>query len=179
MKPLLVVLATAALVCLTQTAAFAHGDLAATVPAAGSKTDRVPKVVSVTFTETPARGGSTVRVKDGCNTNVTGNVSTSERTMEIPVAGARPGHWQVSYQIVSAEDGHPSKGSYRFHVAGKPKCNAEPDPSKPSPDEGDGGDQAAPPGEQEDSGSLPLLPIAGGTMAIIIFALVVRGRAGQ
>lgn len=158
--------------------AQAHGDLSATDPGAGTTVERVPKVVSVTFTETPS-GGSVVRVKDGCKDDVTGEVTSSGKTVEISVAKARPGNWEVSYQIVSAEDGHPSRGRYRFRVAGEPRCNQGPRP-RPSggPDDAGGGGQAAPGGDGGDGDdSLPLLPIAGGTLAVIILALLIRSKA--
>lgn len=152
----------------------AHGDLAETTPARDSTVRKVPRRVSVTFTETPARGGSQVKVRDGCGDQVASAVNLKGRTMEIEVAGARPGKWMVSYRIVSAEDGHPSRGSYGFKVAGAKDCNGdEPDagPTEGPPEEGVG---AAEDPAGSDGGSFPILPVAVGTILIVVVALILR-----
>jgi methionine-rich copper-binding protein CopC len=164
---------------LTMSDALAHGDIGSAEPAAGSTLPRVPGEVSVTFTETPTKGASEITVIDGCDRDVTAGLTLSDHTIRAQVGEARPGSWEVRYRIVSAEDGHPSKGDYRFKVRGKPACSAdEPDdgstPGGTEPPEGASGN---PDPDSDSGGSLPWVPIALGTVVLLGAAFLLR-RAG-
>ena len=159
------------------TPAAAHGDLTATDPESGATIRKVPRVVSATFTETPARGASAMKVRDGCRNRVGTQTTLTERTMEVQIQDARPGSWRVNYRIISAEDGHPSKGSYTFKVAGRKDCNKvseNPPRSRSTPDAPGPGAGA---GEGRSSGgTFPFLLVGAGTVFVVIFALLVRRK---
>lgn len=158
--------------------ANAHGDIAATTPEQDAAMKKAPKTLSITFTETPAGGSNRFEVRDGCKQEVVADVDLNQRTMTASLDEGRPGHWRVSYQIVSAEDGHPSRGSYRFHVAGKPRCNAPADDEKPDDDEadetGNNDDDPAAADDDDAGGGLPWIPIGLGTLVLVGLALLVR-----
>lgn len=162
--------------------ATAHGDISSTTPERDATVKKPPKTLSISFTETPAGGSNSLEVRDGCKEDVLADFDVNERTMTAALAGGRPGHWRISYQIVSAEDGHPSRGSYRFHVAGKPRCNAPADDKKP---DDDGNDQAIDddddPSAADDEAAgdgLPWLVIGLGTIALVGVALLLRRSSG-
>ena len=165
--------------------AFAHGDLSSTQPEAGSTAPRVPKQISIDFTEAPT-GRPEIGIVDGCRRQVGGALTrVEEGQVEVAVdRSAQPGRFTVSYRIVSAVDGHPSKGSYRFTVDGKRDCSPD-EPEKESPngsgEDPGGDDQAAPPPPPSDSGGATwLLLVGGGTLLLVVVALVLRrsGRRG-
>lgn len=169
-----------ALITVTPTQmARAHGDISETDPAAGSTQRKIPKSVSVTFTERPTQGASEIVVRDGCKRNVASDVSLSGHTMNAAIQEASPGHWRVKYRILSADDGHPSRGGFSLHVRGKRDCNEDP-PTEQEPSDDESNEAAGPlddsSGSQEES--FPWLAIGGGTLALILVALVLRQRLG-
>lgn len=159
---------------------LAHGDLRSTQPEAGSTTPRIPRHISIDFTEAPT-GRPEIGIVDGCRRPVAAGVTRVEEG-QVHVAvdrSAQPGKFSVNYRIVSAVDGHPSKGSYKFTVNGKRDCSPD-EPAKETPDGSgdDGDDQAAPPpAPADDSGTTWLLAVGGGTLLLVVVALVLR-RSG-
>jgi len=106
-------------------AAHAHGDLLSSRPADGSTIRKPPEHVALHLAEEPAKR-SVVTVTDGCARDVTGDIYAADQTLHALVAKkAQPGDWQVTYRVVSAEDGHLSKGGYTFTVKGNADCSAE------------------------------------------------------
>lgn len=173
------------LVCFALTGpAAAHGDLRTTRPEADSTTPRVPKQIEIDFTEPPTND-PTIGIEDGCRRSVALDVTRTEEggvTVAVDKA-AQPGKFTVTYRIVSATDGHPSKGSYSFTVSGKKDCSQDkPKKERPGPPTGGGGDgQAAPdPGPDDDGGgSNWLLFVGGGTVLLVAVALVLRRSGGS
>ncbi|MGH2754691.1 MAG: copper resistance CopC family protein [Actinomycetota bacterium] len=165
--------------------AFAHGDLAQTTPAGGSTVEEVPKTVSITFTETPSRSASVLTVKDGCNDDVATGFDQEEKVVDIAIGDARPGNWTVSYRIVSAEDGHPSRGNFEFKVQGKPRCN-QAEGGRRGGTNGDGEESEEAPEDSgvgapdtgDEGGGVPWIPIGLGTVALIAVALLLRRASG-
>jgi methionine-rich copper-binding protein CopC len=156
--------------------AHAHGEIQGTDPGARSTVGRAPRSVAVTFTEAPT-AQAVLEVTDGCKRDVAQAVDVTDATATVRLASGRPGKWRVSYRVISALDGHLTKGDYTFTVAGKKDCTPD---EKPTDDPGDGPTQAAPPDDEEDAegSGAPVVPIALGAIALVAVALIVR-RSGS
>lgn len=166
------------LACAAPTApAAAHGDVQATNPAPVSSVRRAPRSVAVTFTEAPTRQ-AVLEVTDGCKRNVGQGVEVDGVTATVRVATGQPGKWRVSYNVISAVDGHETRGGYAFTVAGGKDCT--PDEATAAPD--DDSTQAGAPAQDllpdEEGSGPPLVPIALGAAALIAVALFLR-RSGS
>jgi methionine-rich copper-binding protein CopC len=170
---------SATFVALLACPALAHGDIHGTDPGRGATVRRAPRSVAITFTEAPT-AQAVLQVTDGCRRDVTQGVDVTDATATVRVATGQPGEWQVSYRVISAVDGHQTRGGYAFTVAGRKDCT--PDDPRPTPDDNavDGGDRAAEtPGSEDASGSgAPVVPIAFGAVAVIVLALLIR-RSGS
>lgn len=156
--------------------ALAHGDIAAAEPSRGADLRRVPQEVSITFTETPTQGASSLMIRDGCGNDVAAEPSLSGRTLTSAVGESRPGRWRVRYRMLSQEDGHLSAGSYTFRVRGKRRCAvaaAQPDPGS------DGETARQPDAEAEGGGSMTLIAIGVASLVLIALALVLRRNVGS
>ena len=162
--------------------AQAHGDLKSTIPAADSKLKKAPEHLIINFTEPPTKD-SVVRVRDGCNFNIIDEVDFENSVAHVFVSDGQPGKWKVSYDVISAADGHRTGGSYGFEVTGKAVCSPQKgllSPKKtdqgqaPGPQAGGRGDDRG----GRDDGSFPVVPIALGGAAVIALALVARRVAG-
>jgi methionine-rich copper-binding protein CopC len=169
----LVALTTGGVVALTVAPAFAHADVEETTPTANSSVGKPPREVKLVLAEPPGPG-STLRVRDGCGGNVVEDVvaSEDESTLTAALQRGEPGRWRVRFQSVSATDGHLVKGGFKFRVAGKRRCNGNErkvarGPNRERPQEGD-------PRGDESGSSLPVVPLALGTAALVGIALVAR-----
>jgi copper resistance protein C len=179
-------LLAAALVAVFPTAALAHGEIESTIPEADATLKKPPNHLIINFTEAPTKD-AVFKVVDGCGTNVIDQAEVQERVGHIFLtSGAQPGKWKVSYKIVSAVDGHPTKGGYGLTVKGQTDCS-EPDGSGNGGGNGNGGnggagaagDTGAPAGaETDDGGSFPIVPVALGTIAVVALAFLARRAAG-
>lgn len=181
-RSLRTVWATSALVlALPVSPAAAHGDLQGTFPEKGSKLNRPPVHLIINFTEPPSKQ-SVVSVEDGCSDEVVDEVEFQGNAGHVYLSGGEAGKWKVSYEVVSAVDGHKTDGSYSLTVTGKPDC---------SPDKGgDGGDKEKtgpgpqvgadddPGGSLGDESSFPVVPVALGSAGLVALALVARRLAG-
>ncbi len=156
--------------------AGAHGDIQATDPEELATVRRPPRSVAITFSEAPT-AQAVLNVRDGCRREVTQGVDIAGATATARVAVGQPGRWRVSYRVISALDGHLTRGGYTFTVAGKRDCTPDDDPTD---DPGDGPTQAAPPNDEDepDGSGAPVVPIALGAVALIAVALIVR-RSGS
>jgi copper resistance protein C len=168
------VLAAAALfVLLVSGPAGAHGELEKTQPAEGAVLKQPPGHVTITLTEAPAEG-AVLRVVDGCKNNLVPEPLISERSLHSPLDDGQPGRWKVSYRVVSAEDGHLTKGSYTFQVKGNKDCSAD----EPEADTGDEVGPASTPITAEDTGSddggFPILPVGLGAAVVLVAAIAIR-----
>jgi methionine-rich copper-binding protein CopC len=101
---------------------FAHGEFETSDPAKNATLEAVPPEVSVTYTETPAAGAKFV-VKDGCGREVGAKAAVEGKALVAQVSGSQPGTWIVEWNVISAEDGHQTKGSLTFKVTGRPDCS--------------------------------------------------------
>lgn len=158
--------------------ATAHGDLRSTRPEAGTTAPRVPSHIAIDFTEPPS-GRPEIGIVDGCGRPASRGITYTEQgAVHVTVdKKAQPGTFKVNYRIVSAVDGHPSKGSYNFKVAGKRDCSVD-DPTKgeaAGPNDGDSAPQAP---KGESNGSTWLLIMGGGTVVLVGLALALRRSGG-
>lgn len=177
MKTFLKTVIPAALLILSTTPALAHGDLAATVPPKGSTLPKPVGHIAITFSQAPTKD-AVVKVVDGCDRNVVKRVDLQDRVAHVYLSDPQPGKWQVSYNIISSVDGHPSRNGYNLTVKGKPDCS-DPKPNDGKNGAGDGPNAAGPDPEPEDDGSsFPVVPVALGTVAVLGLAFAVR-RASQ
>lgn len=161
--------------------AGAHAERSSSDPEAGGRAPRVPRRVTIEYTEPPA-GEARARVIDGCKDQVADSVEIQGTTMTISLTGGEPGRWTVRTAVVSGLDGHPTRDSFSFAVAGRRDC------SEPSPndDGNDGIDEEDPPagnasgenGGAEDD-SFPIVPVALGTAGLVALAVAVRAMSSR
>ena len=173
-------LATCMLLLLGSGTALAHGELGKTIPEADSKLNKAPDHLIINFTEPPTKN-SVVKVKDGCGDEITDSVSISDNVAHVFTDEGRPGKWKVSYEVVSAADGHKTDGGYGFTVTGKKDCS----PEEPKNNDGENGNGGSGPGPQandggdgDDGSSFPVVPVVIGRVGVIALALVARRLAG-
>lgn len=157
--------------------AAAHGDVQATDPEELSRVRRAPRSVAVTFTEAPT-AQAVLKVRDGCRRDVTQGIDVTDATATARVAVGQPGRWRVSYRVISALDGHESKGSYTFTVAGRRDCTPDEPQATETPDD-DPEAVATPAGDDVSGSSAPVVPIAFGALAVLVLAFIVRRSGTQ
>lgn len=150
--------------------ASAHGDVTTTAPAAGGRVKQPPTSISISFSEPPSND-SKYTVVDGCGDDVFAGVEGKGTDKTLLVAGGNPGRWKVSYNVISATDGHRSSDRFSFTVAGKKDCEPT---SEESPDIG----EAAPPVTPDEPASFPVVPVAIGG-AIVVGAIAIRLLASK
>ncbi|MGH2817652.1 MAG: copper resistance CopC family protein [Actinomycetota bacterium] len=170
---LLVALTTGGVLALSAGApAWGHADVRETTPTANSRVGKPPRVVKLVLAEPPGPG-SALRVRDGCGGNVVEDVVASEveSTLSAALQRGEPGRWRVRFESVSATDGHLVRGGFKFRVAGKHRCENERKVAR-------GQNRQGPPGvdlrDDEGGTSLPIVPLALGTVALVGIALVAR-----
>ena len=153
-------------------AAVAHGGLQASTPQDGARVKTVPSRVTMTFSEVPSKD-SVMKVVDGCRRDVVASTSVGGNQLVGAIGDAQPGNWKATYRVISAEDGHLTRGKLSFTVAGKKDCNPEEEeePSDEPSDPGDGGTATPTP---DDDSSFPVVPVAVGAAGLVIVGLVVR-----
>src|SRR5436309_14080000 len=74
------------------------------------------------FSEAASDEG-TLKVSDGCGGEVVKTAGASDDDVKAALMSGQPGKWDVRWRIISADDGHVTRGSFSFAVAGKPDCN--------------------------------------------------------
>ena len=152
-------------------AALAHGGLQASSPEDGARVAASPGKLTMTFSEVPAKD-SVMKVSDGCKRDVVASTSVAGNDLVGTLGDGQPGKWRASYRVISAEDGHLTKGRLSFTVKGKKDCNPDGDggggvdPTEGPADAGDG------PGAGESD--FPVVPVAVGAAGLLIVGLVVR-----
>lgn len=171
--------------------AFAHDSVIGGTVEAGQSLNEFPHEITLEFSAIP---------KEGFNTFAVTNTETNEvlfdaeptidgrnLTIDVP-AGVEPGpgNYQVGFQITSS-DGHATRGSVPFTVAGGAPADAAANPSDAATDGAKFG-----PADSRDDGQLPVenLPAAakwaigaGGILAglavIIVVAAKMRGTGSK
>lgn len=106
----------ALMLCASPFAAGAHASPVEYLPAASAQLDEMPSAVSVRFNERVDLDASFLRV-EGPEGVVSGEpeTGTDPRTLATPLSGAE-GTYTVKWGVVSADDGHFTRGEYAFSV---------------------------------------------------------------
>jgi methionine-rich copper-binding protein CopC len=173
---IVVVIAGVAVALSISTPALGHADVEEMTPSANSRVRKPPREVMLVLAEPPGPG-STLQVRDGCRANVVEDVVADEGESMLSAALARgePGRWRVRFQSISAVDGHLVRGGFKFTVSGKHRCGE-------GKNKGDGGSNRQGPqagdrrgdSDESEGSSLPVVPLALGTAALVGIALVAR-----
>jgi methionine-rich copper-binding protein CopC len=160
--------------------AGAHGEIQGTDPAQDATVRRAPRTVAITFTEAPT-AQAVLKVRDGCGRAVGQGVEIVDATATVRLAVGQPGRWHVSYDVISALDGHRTRGGYAFTVSGDRDCTPDEATAAPEPTDPDDG-VAAPTDEGDGDGTAgsgaPVIPIALGAAGVLVLALILR-RSGS
>lgn len=100
--------------------AAAHAELAGSAPEAGAVLLESPAELRLSFTEPIDPATAVIEVLDERGTTVAAagevEVRAGGTEVAVPVAGLEPGVYTVSYQVVSAVDGHATSGLFAFVV---------------------------------------------------------------
>jgi methionine-rich copper-binding protein CopC len=165
----LLALCALAVVLAAPVASHAHGDIQSTSPEDGARVTSAPSIVRISFTEAPTADGR-FEVIDGCGDDIVAEVAREGANAELLVDAGQPGAWKVSYRVISSVDGHSTRGSFGFRVAGPSDCS-DPEPVASDTPEIDG----QPPFANDDAPSdFPVLPVVIGGGAIVALAVAVR-----
>lgn len=118
--------------------ASAHAAYKDSSPADGATVSAPPTEVWAEFTEPPESSeASRLEVYDPCGARVdSGGTQASGYRMTTAMTADKQGEYTVLFQVVSALDGHPTKGQFMFTSTGGEPCpgsEEEPEPSEPDP----------------------------------------------
>jgi len=107
-------------------------------PASDARLAKSPSEIRITFSETPDPAGSDIELLDtsGNSLNVSGVTAAADEanTLRISVPALPEGGYTVSWTVISAVDGHETKGAFVFAI-GKADLPKLPDvgPASPPP----------------------------------------------
>ena len=122
-RSVLAIVFAAASAVLVGGAAAAHGVYVRSTPAADAHLAKAPAEIRVTFSETPEPRGSAIEVLDvGGKRLDNGDVRPTEdaNTLRVSVGALGEGGYLVSWTVLSAVDGHETKGAFGFAVGDAP-----------------------------------------------------------
>jgi methionine-rich copper-binding protein CopC len=177
MRPSRCVFAVAACLLAVAGPAWGHGREVKTDPKRNAELPRPPAAVTIELTEA-ATDDAVVKVADGCNENVAAHIAISEEMLTAHLVQGQPGEYHVDWSVISAVDGHPTKGSFSFSVKGKPDCSSGTagggGNNGGDADDTGGGGAAAPPASDEDDSSFPVVPVGLGVLGVIAIGLGAR-----
>lgn len=97
---------------------FAHATPVESAPASGAQLEQSPEEVSIRFSERLEEGSSRIRAANISGMNVEqgpAQVKGDRYSLSVPVH-APEGTYIVSWSVISADDGHFTKGSFAFSV---------------------------------------------------------------
>lgn len=117
-RRLLAALTALAAAFLFAPAAQAHALLVSSVPAAGSSLTRLPKTVTIAFSEAVVPQLSTIQVVDSSGHVVTRAPAHEVTALQlaVPLPTLLSGVYTVKWSTVSKDDGHHSTGTFEFGV---------------------------------------------------------------
>ena len=169
--PRLLTIASAAVSCvcvLLAGQAAAHAERVGSQPQPGTRAQDAPSSLTIEFSEPPT-GDAVLEVLDGCGNDVVGELQVQNMEISADLSEGQPGRWEVASTVVSGVDGHQTKDSWSFTVAGSKDCSV----AAPADEEG------VSDGEDDDSSSFPLVPVALGGLAVLGVALALRALTGR
>ena len=141
--------------------ASAHAAYKDSSPADKSTVSSPPTEVWAEFTEPPESSeASRLEIYDPCGVRVdSGGTTTSGYRMTTTMSADKQGQYTVLFQVVSALDGHPTKGQFTFTSTGGAPCpGAEEEPDTTGSEEQPDEDTST----EEESGSDEPFTVAGG-----------------
>lgn len=142
--------------------ALAHDGVVESNPAANSTVDKLPQKISLTFSGVPQDGFNNIALTKDGKLITREKPSQDGKTLSIDVPeqkDAEPGEYTIGYQITSS-DGHATRGSVKFTLAGKDNGGSNSEGSGNSAD-GQDSNESSSKGEDPMRGLGWLLPIAG------------------
>ena len=113
------------LMVLTAEPAAAHAEFTSSSPAPGARLREAPTSVAIRFSEPPTVD-AVLSLTDGCGNEVVEEAEVLNLELQADLAAGQPGVWKASYAVVSAVDGHPTKGRFSFGVTGNSDCSGAP-----------------------------------------------------
>jgi methionine-rich copper-binding protein CopC len=99
--------------------AFAHATPISMEPVSSSAIEKAPSNISIRFSERLDAGASDITVKDTLGKKISGAVTidpNDPRTLHTTIEHQPLGLYNVTWSVVSSDDGHFTKGSYAFVV---------------------------------------------------------------
>jgi len=113
-------LAALAAALLFPVAVSAHAIPVASSPQSSSAIEKTPQTVSIRFSERPDEGASSISIKgpkgDTASAGEAKIDPVGPTTLAIPLKDEGDGTYIVSWSVVSADDGHFTKGAFEFTV---------------------------------------------------------------
>ena len=98
--------------------AFGHAKLLSTLPPADAQLQAAPKSLTLTFNENVRLAVLTLTT-DGKTIPVTVDRSLpASPQVSVPLPLLTPGKYQVQWSVLSADDGHVTKGTFSFVIVG-------------------------------------------------------------
>ena len=101
--------------------AWAHAALVRSQPVPGGVLEAPPAELRLWFSEPVRPSLARAEVRDGTGRSVAGgglrNLPGEATGLVLPLAGAGPGSYQVSWSVLSAADAHITRGTFSFAVA--------------------------------------------------------------
>ena len=156
--------------------AFAHDPLETSSPAADETVSTELTDVTLTFTNAPLEGvPSVIEVTDpGGDVVTTGDVTPSDRSLNVTVTPTTTGTYQVTWQTVSS-DAHTISDQFSFTYAGPipsptPSSSTEPSSPSASPEPAPSPSDAAADARPENPNSA-FLPLIIGVLVIVFVAI--------
>ena len=120
--------------------AFGHALLASSDPAANATLVKAPPSITLTFTEPPDPGLSSVHVLDASGASRTTGPATpiaaGSTSMRVPLGSLPDGVYTVAWRTVSAIDGHVAAGLFAFSVGVGAPAPASASAAEPSGSQG-------------------------------------------
>lgn len=149
----------------------AHGELQGADPEPNAHLKSAPSNLTMTFTEAPS-SDSVIKVLDGCRTPVVERNVVDGNDFVAQLATGQPGKWRATFRVISAEDGHLTKGTYSFQVAGKKDCSNHEGGDDATPGAGDGSDASG--NTPDGGGDFPIVPVVVAAVALVVVGAIVR-----
>ena len=124
MRGFLVAVVAASVLMMMAAVATAHGVYVRSNPASDARLTKAPIEVRVTFSETPDPRGSDIAVLDASGKRLDGQdvsaVGDEANTLRVSLSAIGDGGYLVTWTVLSAVDGHETKGAFAFAVGNAP-----------------------------------------------------------
>ena len=157
---------------------MAHGDIESTTPAKGDHVGEPPTEVLISFSQPPT-ADSRFEVVDGCDEDMLAGVGGEGPNAVLEIRpGGSTGTWTVRYRVISATDGHLTRGNFSFLVGRGPLRCGEEDPVVDETPEVAPSDEVAA-ADDDDGNDFPIVPVVIGGGVIVALAVAVRMISGR